>query len=148
MKFGERLRAIREDNSLKQSDLALKLDISRTSVSNYEKGSRIPDIDTAIKMADFFNVSMDYLVGRVDENTFEFIKVSDTSAVTKKIVYMIDMLPKRDQQLAFELIKRMVLTWDSDFTKLTPVEYDRLLEADREIRAGKVIDHAKIDWDK
>ncbi len=68
------------------------------------------------------------------------------SPVTKQIIDMIDMLPEHEQQLAFEFIKRMVLAWDSDFTKLTPSERERLLEADKEILAGEVVDHNDIDW--
>ncbi len=39
--------------------------------------------------------------------------------VAKQIIEMIDMLPEQEQKLAFEFIKRMVLAWDCDFTKLT-----------------------------
>ncbi|KKM12480.1 hypothetical protein SY88_03250 [Clostridiales bacterium PH28_bin88] len=68
------------------------------------------------------------------------------SPVTKQIVEMIDMLPEQEQQLAFEFIKRMVLAWDSDFTKLTPFERDALIKADKEIRNGDIVDHSEIDW--
>ena len=59
---------------------------------------------------------------------------------------MIDMLPEKEQILAFELIKRMVIAWDSDFTKLTPVERDRLNEARKEIANGDIIKYDEIDW--
>ena len=68
------------------------------------------------------------------------------SPVAKQIVEMIDMLPEQEQQLAFEFIKRMVLAWDSDFTKLTPFERERLFKADREIQNGEIIDHSELDW--
>ncbi|HOJ11507.1 MAG TPA: hypothetical protein PK733_13075 [Clostridiales bacterium] len=68
------------------------------------------------------------------------------SAISKQIIDMIDMLPEQEQQLAFEFIKRMVLAWDSDFTKLTPYERERLNNADKEIINGEIIDHSNIDW--
>ncbi len=68
------------------------------------------------------------------------------STVSKQIIDMIDMLPEPEQQLAYEFIKRMVLAWDSDFTKLTPFERERLAKADIEIINGETIDHSKIDW--
>ena len=68
------------------------------------------------------------------------------SPVTRQIVEMIDMLPEQEQRLAFELIKRMVLAWDSDFTKLTPLERDALIKADKEISNGEIVDHSEIDW--
>ena len=44
------------------------------------------------------------------------------------------------------LIKRMVLAWDSDFTKLTPTERQRLELAEQEIEAGETVSHDEIDW--
>ncbi len=49
--------------------------------------------------------------------------------------------------MPFEFIKRVSLVWDNDFTKLTPLEKERLLEADKEIAEGKLTDHDAIDWD-
>ncbi len=68
------------------------------------------------------------------------------SAVSKEITDMIDMLPEKEQELAFELIKRMVLAWDSDFTKLTPLERDRLAQAKKEIANGETVNHSEINW--
>ena len=68
------------------------------------------------------------------------------SPVTKQIIEMIDMLPEQEQKLAFEFIKRMVLAWDSDFTKLTPIERERLARAEKEIADGDTVDHSDIDW--
>lgn len=45
-----------------------------------------------------------------------------------------------------ELIKRMVLAWDSDFTKLTEAERERLIKASKEIELGNHVNHSKIDW--
>jgi len=68
------------------------------------------------------------------------------SPVTKQIIEMIDMLPEQEQKLAFEFIKRMILAWDSDFTKLTPVERERLARAEEEIANGDIVNHSDIDW--
>ena len=46
------------------------------------------------------------------------------------------------------LIKRMVLACDSDFTKLTPAERQRLELAEQEIEAGETVSHDEIDWNK
>lgn len=67
--------------------------------------------------------------------------------VSKQITSMIDMLPEKEQELAFQVIKRMVLAWDSDFTKLTTAEREQLNKAENEILNGDVIDHDDIDWD-
>jgi hypothetical protein len=68
------------------------------------------------------------------------------SVVSKQIIDMLDMLPESEQQLAFELIKRMVLAWDSDFTKLTSAERERLMKAEEEINNNETVKHLDIDW--
>ena len=55
---------------------------------------------------------------------------------------MIDMLPDSDQHLAYELIKKLVLAWDPDFTKLTPEEAKLLNEAEND----EFVDAEDIDW--
>ena len=64
--------------------------------------------------------------------------------ISAKIATMIDMLPEQEQLLAFELIKRMVLAWDSDFTKLTPAERERLDKSDLELANNEVLDHDDV----
>jgi len=68
------------------------------------------------------------------------------SPVSKEIVDMLDMLPEQEQKLAYEFIKRMVLAWDRDFTKLTQVERERLVQANKEIANGETVDHNDINW--
>lgn len=60
---------------------------------------------------------------------------------------MIDMLPEQEQQLACEVLKRLVLAWDHDFSKVTPGEAAQIAKAKKEIRAGKTTSHNDIDWD-
>lgn len=69
------------------------------------------------------------------------------TAIAEETVEMLEMLPEQEQILAKELIKRLVLAWDSDFTKLTPDERRRLELAEQEIEAGEVISHEDINWD-
>lgn len=64
--------------------------------------------------------------------------------ISTEIAIMIDMLPEQEQLLAFELIKRMVLAWDSDFTKLTPAERERLEKADIELVNNEILQHDDV----
>ena len=68
------------------------------------------------------------------------------TAIAKQTVELLEMLPEQAQELANALIKRMVLAWDSDFTKLTPAERQRLELAEQEIEAGETVSHDEIDW--
>lgn len=63
----ERLRDLREDRDLKQKDIAKYLQCSQVGYSHYEIGSRDIPTDVLIKLADFYNVSTDYILGRTDE---------------------------------------------------------------------------------
>lgn len=64
MKFGNRLKQLREEKDLKQDELGKILNVSRQSISNYENGLRFPnDEEFLVKLANFFDVSLDYLLG-------------------------------------------------------------------------------------
>jgi len=64
--FAERLTKLRKAKKLTQQELADKLNISRATYAQYEIGRRKPDYETLEKLADYFNVSIDYLLGRTD----------------------------------------------------------------------------------
>lgn len=64
--LGEIIAELRKDKHLLQKDLADYLNISVGTVSNYETGAHEPDFKTLCTLADFFQVSTDYLLGRTD----------------------------------------------------------------------------------
>lgn len=66
LKF-ERIRNLREDRDLRQKDLAAVLCIDQSTYSDYENGIINIPIEALIKIADFYKVSLDYLVGRKDD---------------------------------------------------------------------------------
>ena len=66
--------------------------------------------------------------------------------IAEQIAELVDMLPESDQQLAFALIQKMVLAWDSDFTKLTHGEKAALTRAEAEMSAGEYIPESAINW--
>lgn len=64
---GPRISELRESNNLTQEELAKNVGITRASLSHYETSRREPDFDTLTKIADYFQVSLDYLMGRTDD---------------------------------------------------------------------------------
>lgn len=62
----QRIRDLREDNDKKQIELAKYLNVSQSTYSDYERGELNVPIEQLIKIADFYDVSLDYLVGRDD----------------------------------------------------------------------------------
>lgn len=63
------LKKLREAQGLSQDALAKKLHISQQSIAKYEVGPTLPSTDILISLADYFNTSMDYLVGRSEIET-------------------------------------------------------------------------------
>ncbi|MCZ8519300.1 MULTISPECIES: helix-turn-helix domain-containing protein [Paenibacillus] len=67
IRIGDKIALLREKQALTQEDLSRKLDISRASLSHYEKNRREPDYETIVKIADYFKISIDYLMGRTED---------------------------------------------------------------------------------
>lgn len=65
------------------------------------------------------------------------------SSIALEAARLIDALPEADKNLAYELIKKLVLAWDPDFTKVTPEERKRIEEAEN----SGYVDEEEIDWD-
>lgn len=70
MLFSERLRELRQNKGLSQSQLADALNISKSAISMYELGKREPDLETLEGIADFFNVDINYLIGKEDGSMY------------------------------------------------------------------------------
>jgi len=69
------------------------------------------------------------------------------SQITQEIINMVDMLPENEQNLAYELIKRLVLAWDPDYTKVTIAERESIKRAELEIENGEYFSDDEIGWD-
>lgn len=65
----KRLRALREDSDIKQKEIAEALQIKPNTYNRYECGVNEPDIAMLIKLADYFEVSLDYLLAHEPKNT-------------------------------------------------------------------------------
>jgi transcriptional regulator with XRE-family HTH domain len=61
-KVGQILRELRKSRQMTQQDVSKLIHTDRSNVANYEKGRRLPPINTVIVIAQFFNVSLDYLI--------------------------------------------------------------------------------------
>lgn len=105
MAFSDKLKELREKKGIKQTDLAKALFMRQSSISDYENNRSTPNPETIKKIADFFNVSSDYLLGiepkqknRIDfaietaldelkdEDTLLFLKDGDIDEETARLV--------------------------------------------------------------
>lgn len=67
MTLSERLISLRKSHNITQKQLAAELGLSEIAIQNYESQRRKPAYDVLIALADYFNVSLDYLVGRSED---------------------------------------------------------------------------------
>lgn len=106
MPFPEILKELREKKGFTQKQLAEALYLSKTTISQYENGTHTPSIETFIKLADIFDVSIDYLLGRTAVSvTFSLLKKSFSSE--ENVDDFINMLLSLDHQHRMDLIKQM-----------------------------------------
>ena len=89
--LGDRLKYLRNKKKLTQAEMAKKIDVARTTYAMYEQNKREPDNEILNRIADFYNVSTDYLLGRTDNpnppNT-DFNPLEEINKLLKK--YEID----------------------------------------------------------
>lgn len=71
LSFAHRLAVLRKERKISQNALAAELGYSRGQIANYELGSREPDFSTLIRIAEYFEVSTDYLIGKTDIRSIE-----------------------------------------------------------------------------
>lgn len=122
IKYGDRIAQLRDKNALTQEDLANKLGISRASLSHYETSRREPDYNTIDKIASFFKVSIDYLLGRTDNMD---------QILDQDVREFADSLELSDDKI----LEKFALTVDGN--KLTPEEARRFIAFVRAERSLK-----------
>ena len=80
METGKKIRELRIENGLKQKDLAQAVHIAANTLSQFEAGKANPSYDVLIALADYFEVSADYLLGRADDFGNVTVRAEDTFA--------------------------------------------------------------------
>lgn len=97
MSIGERLTKLREDKGFMQKDVAEKIGIAPNTLSGYERDVRNPDSETLIKLAKFYGVSIDYLLGIETSNIYlSLAKEAEINGIDPN-----------DIKLAIETIKKL-----------------------------------------
>lgn len=86
MKYNEKLKALREDNDLNQTELGKLFNVNQITISQYERGKRQPPIEILIKYAQYFHISLDYIVGLTDNPKPYWTVKNDNSNNNNKTV--------------------------------------------------------------
>lgn len=90
-----RIKLLREEKNVYQKDLAQLLGVSVPAINYYENEKRAMDTDTAMKLADYFGVSVDYLLGKSETRSPERIKLSDEDISFMKGIKKLDEHEKK-----------------------------------------------------
>ncbi|MFD1441235.1 helix-turn-helix domain-containing protein [Lacticaseibacillus hegangensis] len=89
--LGDRLKKLRGDGRT-QEDVAKAIGVSRAAYSHFENNRNEPDNDTLKKLAQYYDVSIDYLLGKSDKPHYYSLTKKDTRAIDQKIKDIIDGL--------------------------------------------------------
>ena len=104
-----RLKELRKERGLKQKDLATVLQVAPQSIGYYENLINKPDPEMLIKIADYFNVSIDYLLGREDDfGNISVMTNSDLTAEEKTMLELFNQLPDVRRRTIIDTMRFMV----------------------------------------
>lgn len=106
MEFSEKLYRLRIAKGIYQKELAVYLHVSVGTVSNYENGVHSPDLKTLSKIAEFFHVSVDYLLDRTDyAGTIDDLneKITDSYTTASVMGTIASLSPEHSQDLIYYL---------------------------------------------
>jgi transcriptional regulator with XRE-family HTH domain len=110
--FHKVLRELRLEENLTQEDISNLLHIDRSNIANYERGKRLPSIESLIKIAEFFDVSLDYLIlgkrsgGQRGEETEVVVPqeamrelMADNTALMEEQLRLADIVAQKEEEI-------------------------------------------------
>ncbi len=104
--FAQRLTLLRENKDLKKKDLAQVLNVSAACISQYESGTSMPGIDILAHMAQYFGVSIDYLLGN-EGSFFDLSQVFCDKTTYLELIYACSQVPFKNRGALLTVINAM-----------------------------------------
>ena len=129
--FKDRLRKLREEKDITQRELGAILGIGSTAVNGYETGDSTPNFDRLIKLANYFNVSIDYLCGRTsiksvaqEDNIFDIASklqnIMDCLQIDNAVVsYRRKLLTPAEKELVKSLLSTSITNINNVLKKIS-----------------------------
>ncbi|WP_088291610.1 helix-turn-helix domain-containing protein [Bacillus mycoides] len=108
MALNERLKLLRTERKLTQEQFATAVGITKASVSKFENGIKTPSRETLEKIADHFNVTTDYLLGRSEDPELNEQENNIVTEEGKNILALIESLPEDERKKAWEQLEMYV----------------------------------------
>ena len=97
IELGEKLKALRIENHLRQDQVARLVNVEKSSISMYETGMRQPSYTTLVRLADVFNVTTDYLLGRTNSSPVDLSGL--TAAEAAMINQLVTAMTEKNKEL-------------------------------------------------
>ncbi|MCH5179821.1 MAG: helix-turn-helix domain-containing protein [Erysipelotrichales bacterium] len=119
--FGQRLSRLRKEHELTQNDIAERLNISAQAISKWENDLTSPDIDSLIRLADIFNISLDELMGR-EVNTTMYLEKEERKDINK-MIFKISIVDDDGDKVNLNLPLAVVKVFLDEDGKLSNVSY-------------------------
>lgn len=107
MKINERLKQLRVDNNLLQKEIAKILNVPKNTYGAWERGNNEPSVDIIIKLADFYQISTDYLLNREEEDGRIIVQELELPSDEKKVLEKYRVLPPELKAVSYEYIKSL-----------------------------------------
>lgn len=111
MSFGSNLEKFRKERKISQSKLGCALGITQQMISSYEKDISSPNIETLVKIADFFEISVDRLVGHI-------VKSENTASQKIQFDQLFDSFSAEDKERCIYILRALLLDRDKAGEKL------------------------------
>ncbi|PLS17774.1 hypothetical protein CVD28_08715 [Bacillus sp. M6-12] len=123
MGLSEKLRALRKEREWKQRYVAGKMNLSRSTISKFETGKQIPEVEVLLRFAELFHVDPDYLISeltgmnisnekrtpyifnKASENDHIILEMVKTNPRLHKLLLQLDQFPVKEQQKAIEMLE-------------------------------------------
>lgn len=102
-----KIKELREQNRISQNELAKQLNLTNKNICSYETGVANPKIETLIDMANFFNCSIDYLVGRESEDGIIVVSGNELSKDEEHLLDITRQLPPKEKDMVYRLAETL-----------------------------------------
>ncbi|KEK24736.1 helix-turn-helix domain-containing protein [Bacillus gaemokensis] len=106
--IGEIIKKLRKEKNITQEQLGNVIGVSKMAISYFEKGKKAPGRETLEKIADYFNITTDYLLGRSDDPELNEHESKIVTEEGNNILKLIETLPKEERQKAWEQLEMYV----------------------------------------
>lgn len=101
--IGKTIKKLREEIGKTQSELGKELELSSSTIAMYETDKRTPDINTLISISNYFNVSIDYLIGKSKLRNY-----NETNENITELIDIYNKLTDKQKQSVLNLIKAFI----------------------------------------